>query len=45
MAFPAGTPDAIVTKMNKAVREALADPQIIEQIKKTGIAAKSSTPD
>jgi tripartite-type tricarboxylate transporter receptor subunit TctC len=45
MAFPAGTPDAIVTKMNKAVREALADPQIIEQIKKTGIAAKSSPPD
>ncbi len=45
MAFPAGTPDAIVQKMNKAVREALADPQIIEQIKKTGISAKSSTPD
>lgn len=45
LAFPAGTPDAIVQKMNKAVRAALADPAVIEQIKKTGINAKSSTPD
>jgi tripartite-type tricarboxylate transporter receptor subunit TctC len=45
LAFPAGTPDAIVTKMNKAVREALANPEVVEQIKKTGITAKSSTPD
>jgi tripartite-type tricarboxylate transporter receptor subunit TctC len=45
LAFPAGTPDAIVQKMNKAVREALADPQVVEKIKKTGITPKSSTPD
>ncbi len=45
LAFPAGTPDAIVQKMNKAVREALADPHVIEQIKKTGITPKGSTPD
>ena len=45
LAFPANTPDAVVQKMNRAVREALADPQVIEQIKKTGIAAKSSTSD
>ena len=45
LAFPANTPDAVLQKMNKAVREALADPQVIEQIKKTGIAAKSSTSD
>lgn len=31
--------------MNNAVREVLADPQIIGQIKKTGISPKSSTPD
>lgn len=45
LAFPAGTPDAIVQKMNKAVREALADSQVVEQIKKTGISTRSSTPD
>ncbi len=45
LAFPAGTPDAIVQKTNKAVRAALADPAIVEQIKKTGISAKSSTSD
>ena len=45
LAFPANTPDAVLQKMNKAVREALADPQVIEQIKKTGISAKSSTSD
>ena len=45
LAFPANTPDAVLQKMNKAVREALADSQVIEQIKKTGISAKSSTSD
>jgi tripartite-type tricarboxylate transporter receptor subunit TctC len=45
LAFPAGTPEAIVQKTNKAVREALANPEVIEQIKKTGISAKSSTSD
>ncbi|MDO8878139.1 MAG: tripartite tricarboxylate transporter substrate binding protein [Pseudolabrys sp.] len=45
LAFPAGTPDAVVQKMNKAVREALANPDIVAQIKKTGISAKSSTSD
>lgn len=43
LAFPAGTPDAIVQKMNKAVREALANPDVVAQIKKTGVSAKSST--
>lgn len=45
LALPANTPEPIVQKLNKAVRAALADPQVAEQIKKTGIAAKSSTPD
>jgi tripartite-type tricarboxylate transporter receptor subunit TctC len=43
LAFPAGTPDAVVQKANKAVRDALANPEVVEQIKKTGIAAKGST--
>lgn len=45
LALPANTPEPIVQKLNKALRDALADPQIVEQIKKTGIAAKSSTAD
>jgi len=44
-AFPAGTPDAVVQKMNQTLVKALADPEVVEQIKKTGIAAKSSSPD
>jgi len=45
LAFPAGTPDAIVQKMNKGMLAALSDPHVIEQIKKTGVAPKGSTPD
>lgn len=45
LAFPANTPDAIVQKMNKTMLAALSDPQVMEQIKKTGISAKSSTPE
>jgi tripartite-type tricarboxylate transporter receptor subunit TctC len=45
LAFPAGTPDAIVQKMNRAMVAALSDPHVVEQIKKTGITPKSSTPD
>lgn len=45
LAFPARTPEAIVQKMNKAMRDALVDPQVTEQIARTGIAPKGSTPD
>jgi len=45
LAFPAGTPKAIVDKLNAAVTEILARPEIIAQISKTGIAPKSSSAD
>ena len=45
LAFPAGTPKPIVDKLNAAVTEILARPEIIAQINKTGIAPKSSSPD
>lgn len=45
LAFPAGTPKAIVDKLNAAVAEILARPEIIAQINKTGIAPKSSSAD
>lgn len=45
LALPAGTPDTVVRKLNQTVRAALADPHVIEQINKTGVTPKGSTPD
>jgi len=45
LAFAAGTPDAIVAKTNKAMRELLATDGVREQILKVGALVKSSTPE
>ena len=45
LAFPAGTPAAIVEKTNKALRELLATDSVRAQIAKVGALVKSSTPD
>jgi tripartite-type tricarboxylate transporter receptor subunit TctC len=45
LAFPAGTPAAIVDKTNKAMRELLATDTVRAQIAKVGALVKSSTPD
>ena len=45
VAAPAGTPKPVVDKLNAALVEILARPEIVAQISKTGIAPKSSTPD
>jgi len=42
---PAGTPHAIVTKLNAAIVEALASPDIRKRFDDMGLEAKSSTPD
>jgi len=42
---PAGTPNAIVTKLNAAIVEALASPDIRKRFDDMGLEAKSSTPD
>jgi tripartite-type tricarboxylate transporter receptor subunit TctC len=45
LAFPAGTPAAVVAKTNKAMREFLATETARTQIAKVGALVKSSTPD
>jgi tripartite-type tricarboxylate transporter receptor subunit TctC len=45
LAFPAGTPQPIIDKMNKALHDVLARPDIQAQLLKVGATAKTSTPD
>ena len=42
---PAGTPPAIVARMNRELKEVLAEPDVVELLKAQGIDAASSTPD
>jgi tripartite-type tricarboxylate transporter receptor subunit TctC len=42
---PAGTPDAVVHKINADVRQALTDPELKAQIEKTGLVMAASTPE
>jgi len=42
---PAGTPHMIVMKLNAAIVEALASPDIRKRFDDMGLEAKSSTPD
>ena len=45
LSFPAGTPDAIVTRTNKAMQQLLATDNVRAQILKVGALVRSSTPD
>jgi tripartite-type tricarboxylate transporter receptor subunit TctC len=42
---PAGTPEAIVNRLNAAIRTALADPELIELLKSRGARVVPGTPD
>jgi tripartite-type tricarboxylate transporter receptor subunit TctC len=42
---PAGTPPAIVAKLNDAIARAVAAPSVQETLKKLGVEPKSSTPE
>ena len=42
---PAGTPDAVVQRMNGEVNRALASPPVVEAFQKGGIASLSGTPE
>lgn len=44
LAAPAGTPPAVVQRLNTAVREALATPAVQERLAKLGMQAQASTP-
>jgi len=41
---PAGTPEAIVNKLNAAIRAALADPELVEMLKSRGARPVAGTP-
>jgi tripartite-type tricarboxylate transporter receptor subunit TctC len=45
LSFPAGTPPAIVERVNKLLRDALASEAVRAQILKVGALVRSSTPD
>jgi len=45
LTFPAGTPQPIIDRMNKALHDVLAREDIRAQLIKVGASAKSSTPD
>jgi tripartite-type tricarboxylate transporter receptor subunit TctC len=45
MVAPAGTPPAIVERMSRELREALASPEVVDGLKAQGIEATPSTPD
>ena len=42
---PAGTPPEIVTTLNQALREILAEPDVKKRLLELGIEAKASTPE
>jgi tripartite-type tricarboxylate transporter receptor subunit TctC len=41
---PVGTPEAIVTKVNKALNEFLAEPETVAAMNKVGVEVQASTP-
>jgi tripartite-type tricarboxylate transporter receptor subunit TctC len=45
MVVPAGTPKAIVDKLQAAIAKVAADPEVIERFKLQGVEIKSSTPE
>ena len=45
MVVPAGTPKAIVDKLQKAIAKVAADPEVIERFKPQGVEIRSSTPE
>jgi tripartite-type tricarboxylate transporter receptor subunit TctC len=42
---PAGTPDAVVDRLNRAMNKILSEPDIIENLQKQGFEPDPSTPD
>jgi tripartite-type tricarboxylate transporter receptor subunit TctC len=43
MVVPAGTPQPIVDKLQKAIAKIAAEPEMIERFKKQGVEIRSST--
>ena len=45
LAAPAGTPDAVVKKLNAEFARAAKDPEVIKQLEAAGAQVATSTPD
>jgi tripartite-type tricarboxylate transporter receptor subunit TctC len=45
MFAPAGTPKAVITRLNREIVKALATPEMREQLAKVGVDAESSSPE
>lgn len=44
LAAPAGTPDAVIARIGKAARDALADPALVKRLQALGVRAQTGTP-
>src|SRR5512134_3354727 len=42
---PAGTPEAVIAKLNAAIRQALADPELVEALRSRGARPVPGTPE
>lgn len=44
LSAPAGTPDAVIARIGKAARDALADPALVKRLQALGVRAQTGTP-
>jgi len=45
IAAPAGTPPAVIERLNRAVREAIASPAIVDKLQKMGMRLQAGSPE
>ena len=45
IAAPAGTPPAVIERLNRAVREAIASPAIADKLQKMGMRLQAGSPE
>jgi tripartite-type tricarboxylate transporter receptor subunit TctC len=44
LAAPAGTPPEVITRLNRAAREAIASPAVAQQLRSLGVHAQAGSP-
>ena len=44
LAAPTGTPPEVITRLNRAAREALASPAVAQRLRELGVGPKAGTP-
>ena len=45
IAAPAGTPPAVIERLNRAIREAIASPALVDKLQKTGMRLQAGSPE